>query len=589
LETAVPAAGANPEPTLVASDPGVVIADGQDVPSLSDQEVQALGEIVRDLVAGQPVDGNVPAMLAGSDVAAYVALRWNGAPLGSGWASGPTGLDSLEAAIGQAMAELPAENTVEIVEIDLAHSFETLPPEDWNMYLDNIHRGIYGMELQHEGRTYRYGPTGIIANNRSFASYIDAFQERRGLGDAAIGRDVTVRRFQAEQFLVRLEPELEVVRMFRGNQLVLPSEVTRANVEALAERMGDWMVRNVDDSGRMTYKYWPSSGEYSTSNNMIRQWMATIALTRIARERNDAELFALAEKNIRFNLNNFYREENGLGLIEHDDTVKLGAVALAALAIVEHPNRAAFAEEEAALRRTVHYLWREDGSFRTFYKPADRNDNQNFYPGEALLLWANLYRQSDNAELRHRFAKSYEYYGKWHLENRNPAFVPWHTQAYYMMWQETQVPALKDWIFAMNDWLLGMQPTASAQYPDTDGRFYDPERPQFGPPHASSTGSYLEGLVDAFALARQVGDTAREEAYRLAIVRGLRNALQLEFADDVDMYYISRRARVRGALRTTVYDNEIRVDNVQHMLMAVQKVLATFDDKDFGLRPPPSS
>jgi hypothetical protein len=488
-----------------------------------------------------------------------------------------------------ARAKLAGDYPIETVELMLAHDFKRISYARRTSFFANIHRGIYGIELLRDGRTYRYSPTATIANNRSLDSYLDIFQERQGLDDAAMARDVTVRRFSAEQFLVRLEPELEVVRTFRGNQLVMPSEVTRANVEALAERMGDWMVRNVDDSGRMTYKYWPSRGEYSTSNNMIRQWMATIALTRIAAERNDPDLFALAGKNIRYNLDNFYREENGLGLIEYDDKVKLGAVALAALAIVEHPNRAAFAEEEAALRRTVHYLWREDGSFRTFYKPADRNDNQNFYPGEALLLWANLYRQSANAELRHRFAKSYEYYGKWHLENRNPAFVPWHTQAYYMMWQETRVPTLKDWVFAMNDWLLGMQPTASAQYPDTDGRFYDPERPQFGPPHASSTGSYLEGLADAFALARQVGDTAREEAYRLAIVRGLRNALQLEFADDVDMYYVSRGGRVRGALRTTVYDNEIRVDNVQHMLMAVQKVLATFDDKDFGLRPPPSS
>jgi hypothetical protein len=57
--------------------------------------------------------------------------------------------------------------------------------------------------------------------------------------------------------------------------------------------------------------------------------------------------------------------------------------------------------------------------------------------------------------------------------------------------------------------------------------------------------------------------------------------MQLQFVDDVDMFYVGARDRVRGGLRTTVYDNQIRVDNVQHVLMAVQKVLDTFDDADY--------
>ena len=49
------------------------------------------------------------------------------------------------------------------------------------------------------------------------------------------------------------------------------------------------------------------------------------------------------------------------------------------------------------------------------------------------------------------------------------------------------------------------------------------------------------------------------------------------------MYYVPKRDRdrVRGALRTTVYRNEIRVDNVQHVLMAVQKILTAFTDAEY--------
>lgn len=151
--------------------------------------------------------------------------------------------------------------------------------------------------------------------------------------------------------------------------------------------------------------------------------------------------------------------------------------------------------------------------------------------------------------------------------------MPWHTQAYAKVWRVTRDPQLLDFIFEMNDWLLGMQQWDSAPYPDTRGRFYDPDRPQYGVPHASATGVYLEGLAEAQRLASIVGDEKRAERYGLAIRRGLRSVMQLQFVDDVDMYYISKREQARGGVRTTVYDNQIRVDNVQHNLLGVLNIL----------------
>lgn len=314
---------------------------------------------------------------------------------------------------------------------------------------------------------------------------------------------------------------------------------------------------------------------------MIRQWMAAVCLVRLARFYDDSAIAALAERNIRYNLKRFYRETGGFGYIEFQNKAKLGAIAMAALALAEHPNRKTFEDYEAALRRTIEHLWAEDGSFRTFFKPTERNDNQNFYPGEALVYLATLYRETGDDRLLQRLMQSVRYYRSWHLAERNPAFVPWHSMAYALIWRETTDPALRDWIFEMNDWLLGMQQQAPAAYPDVDGRFYDPERRHFGPPHASSTGVYLEGLIQAYRVARESGDSERAEAYRLAILRALRNLLQLEFRDEVDMFYISKRERVQGGLRTTVYDNEIRVDNVQHGLMAVLETLGALGDTDF--------
>jgi hypothetical protein len=369
--------------------------------------------------------------------------------------------------------------------------------------------------------------------------------------------------------------------MERGNTLFPIEGVTADRVRQLEDDMGRWMTANLHPDGRMTYKWWPSRGEESPSNNMIRQWMASIALVRLARYHADPAIETRALANIRFNLASFYKEENGFGLIDWGGQVKLGAISLAALAIMEHPARDQLIDYERALRRTTFALQQPSGRFRTFYRPnVDRN--HNFYPGETQLYWALLYLREPSPELLERIMRSFRYYRTWHRDNRNPAFIPWHTQAYVNLWFETRDQELADWVFEMNDWLLSLQEWDRALYRDTRGRFYDQQRSFYGPPHASSTGVYLEGLIDAYRLARELGDADRTERYRRAIVRGLRSLIQLQFVDEIDMFYIHRKDRVRGGLRTTVYDNAIRVDNVQHGLLGIFRINRTFAAGDFA-------
>ena len=177
------------------------------------------------------------------------------------------------------------------------------------------------------GSTDAYGPTQMIAGNVSFKYLIKEFKRRHGLDEAEMAKEVVLRYFGVDQFLVRLAPRAGIERSFRGNRLVPLSAVRRETVKALARRTSDWMIRNVAANGRMTYKYWPSRRRASTSNNMIRQWMASVCLGRIARERNDAALNELVEKNVRYNLDRFFRVENGRGFIQYEDKAKLGAAA----------------------------------------------------------------------------------------------------------------------------------------------------------------------------------------------------------------------------------------------------------------------
>jgi hypothetical protein len=133
----------------------------------------------------------------------------------------------------------------------------------------------------------------------------------------------------------------------------------------------------------------------------------------------------------------------------------------------------------------------------------------------------------------------------------------------------------------MNDWLIEhMEVWEESAFDDEKGRFHS-RKTDFGSPHASATGVYIEGMIDAYEIAKQTGDKARQARYALALSRAIRSVMQLQFVDDVDMYYVTDRVQTKGGLRTTVIRPEIRVDNVQHVLMGMLKVIDRFEPGEY--------
>ncbi|WP_145174493.1 hypothetical protein [Rubripirellula lacrimiformis] len=453
-----------------------------------------------------------------------------------------------------------------------------------------VDRGVVGWivdNVQEQGGQILLTPQKSIAANRSLEKWIQVLQRKKG-GSADVDiRKAVVRKFRASQYLVRFnagDATISTVdQLLHGAPTVDESEVTSERLLDLERLQANYLIRSVQPDGRMTYLYYPSTGQEDLSrNNQIRQWMATLALARVCRcDRSYAvesdQLQQTLVKNVAHNVRSFTSiDHHGRGRVDDAGKVKLGAVALSWLAIEESGLSSDYSTLQDAFMRTIDFLWQEDGSFRTFLIPPKRNDNQNFYSGEALLAWSHRLSTGDflkHTELLERFMRSAWHYKRWHLANRNPAFIPWHTQAYYRVWERTSDNDLAKWILEMNDWLLAVQQWDDAPYADCRGRFHDPSRP-FGPPHASSTGVYLEGLADAYLLAARLEDIERADSYLTAIRRGLRSLFQLTFKNDADMFYVQKRERLRGGVRTTVGNNVVRVDNVQHGLMAIQKIIA---------------
>lgn len=519
--------------------------------------------------------------LSGSDfdasrkLPAYVAKRKSGELIKASWRTTNTDRHSvanaLDAVHTSAISDLG--NTYSL-EVFITTARRAITRRDGSETFGNVHRGVLGLEVEQAGKRAQVSPTEMIARNLSFENALNVCSSRLGEQGVMPNTDrMSIHLLVGRQFLIQFGSALSGAEMFRGNSLVELQHVTAKQVHEFTNGLASWLVRHVDSDGRMVYKYWPSRGEESRSNNMIRQFMATLALNKWASHSGDDAARAAAVRNLRYNLGAYYVQEGAYGIIEYDGKAKLGAIALAALAIRTSSERTKYIEEEESLVRTVENLWDANtGAFRTFWRPRERNDNQNFYPGEALLLWANIIDEEGDTRYIEKFMRSFLHYRNWHRMNKNPAFIPWHTQAYYTVWNTTQDEALRDFIFEMNDWLVGTQQWEQIRYADIGGRFFDPTLRGYGPPHASSTGVYIEGLADAYVLAVEVDDEIRAKRYKRAILRGLRSTMQLQYVDDVDMYYVFKRDRVRGGLRTTVYNNEIRVDNVQHSLDACLKV-----------------
>ena len=425
------------------------------------------------------------------------------------------------------------------------------------------------------GKVARYAPTRMIAANLSFERALQRFLDRNEVSRRDFAKGGQLKAFAARQFLL-VDSANEVIELERGSTLVpLQASGAEDRPGRLADGIGKWMLANLSSDGGLPYKYWPSRGSESPADNAIRRFLGSLALARLGELRDDNEIRRAARRNLRFNLTKYFRDiGNERGAIVEPRGAKLGASALAALAILESTARRELNPQLEMLAAGVRHLVDDQDRFRTFFFPSDRDgQNWNFYSGEALLFWAEALRRGEPfAPTPEQYMAAFQRCRSRHRRSRNPAFVPWHTQACAAMYAATRDRTFAEFVFEMNDWLLPMQQNELAQ-PDLQGRFYNPKRPDFGPPHAASTGVYLEGLADALALARSTGDRKRAAAYRSAIERGMRNLRQLQFRDRRDAFYVSRKHRVMGALRTEAYDNAVRIDSAAHALAAAIKVL----------------
>ena len=341
--------------------------------------------------------------------------------------------------------------------------------------------------------------------------------------------------------------------------------ITNAQIKNSIELGGEWFIHNQSEEDFLHYKYLPYKDRYSTDNNDVRKMGALWSINTLYNFTSDERHRDLAEKGMQY-FESFIEEENseGVSYVTIDEKRKLAYPAFLIFSLIQMKEYSNRDEYLNAIARSILAHQREDGSYQT-YLGSNKTGGEDYYPGEANLALMLLYKSTKDARYMEAVKKSFSYYQNHWKQNKTSAFVPWHTQALFILYQFDPKEEYRDFIFEMSDYMLLKQQTP---YVYKEKRFIG----GFNDSPGISTSSYLEGLIDAYRLAKSTGDRVRERKYANAIRLAVKFLLRLQFRED-NMYKLEELNNLaRGGFRQSRDSSNLRVDNNQHATMALIKI-----------------
>lgn len=330
--------------------------------------------------------------------------------------------------------------------------------------------------------------------------------------------------------------------------ILLSKAVAEANSYQNAIRSGgEWFLNNQNDFF-LFYEYDPEQKTHLTTQHPLREMASMWSVAALSDFLDEPRLRRLAEKGFSSFENSFlYDEESGFyysGVTPGD--VKLSYSAFIILTLLEiYPD----SEYLEGFADGILSLQNEDGSFRTHFYSDDAS-GQDYYPGEALFALMSLYEQAGDerylAAVEKALPNYYRSYWKWYP---NTAFVPWQSRAYYLFYKATRDQEAADFVFEMNDFMLNQYaPSGDCSGFDFAG-------------HGVTSGVHIEGVVQAYELARLVGDVGRQRCYANYVREGVDYLVSAQAAGPGQ-----ERAAVGGFIGS---DGLMRVDHTQHAVLAL--------------------
>lgn len=461
--------------------------------------------------------------------------------------------------------------------------------------------GIDGITIHVRGREIIIRPSQIVALQPlcwdedeprlqcdRYNVSLDAIWTELGLNrkpQAIDAKDVSVARFRTRH-LWQPHAGAPPIELTSGARIIALDEITPAHLDAIIDEAAAYLVRRQLASGLFSYEYFPSRDWFSVDEqSWIRQAAATWAVAAYARRTGDADARRCAERAIaawRLMAKPHNDRRDQLCIAAPDGKRELGTSALVGLALLDAPDAEPYAGLASAIGAAIASLQNDLGRVSASFRPGldETPLDQDYAPGEGLLMLARLYERTRDPRWRDTLDRALPYYQVYYREQASPAFIVWQMQAYAYLARTTRLQRYADYVFDMADRLVESQVRADARphgagVPAPSARvlsLYDGGFDVYRKGHIGiSSAAYLEGLNEALLTARAFDDAERVSRYEDAVRHAARFIVQLQFRAE-ETYYVPNPAATVSGFRRAPFDNSLRIDNNQHALLALAGV-----------------
>jgi len=396
-------------------------------------------------------------------------------------------------------------------------------------------------------------------------------------------RDATFAAFRTRAWVEGRAGGGEIQAATRGNV-----EVGPITPEILRERIdlaGDYLKRETDDEGRLTYDYKAVWDEEARDYNILRHAGTTYSMLQAYRLNGDPELLAAAERAVDFFMRRMREDEGNPGewfVVWKRRRAKLGGVGLGLCMMVElekaAPGRADL-ERIEGMARHIERMQNPDGSFESFFKYRDRKPTDRksiYYAGEAILGLVRLHQLTGDTHWLDIAVRGADYlvHERW-VSLGLRIYVPpdaWLLQALEEMDRVAHDPDRVDYALAIASTIARhklMDPDTAP--PDFLGADISGLQRL---PNAAGAGGLGEALSAAARL--EARHMPGENRYRTFAFHNAGFQMRNQLIE-ANSWFLPNPARALGGFRRNPDHTEIRNDHVQHNLSGLFGLLDLLD------------
>jgi hypothetical protein len=431
---------------------------------------------------------------------------------------------------------------------------------DLSYLKEKIELGVHAFKLELGTKYAWYLENVPVTSNWGLETSLRELSKKAGLPSDAY-KDPDVKISTSEMFTFKGKRTGPSDDLLRYSILVRDEDMSNDLIRKRLALARDWFLNNVHPKTKLvSYLYYPVTDTYSKGNNEVRNLAVLYILPELKHFVNDGSLDGLIRDTSDYYMTKI-KEANDYSYLDLNGDAKISFNAFMILSLIRQPDYPGSLETARRLADGIVSRQQPDGSYATSFD--GKVSGVDYYPGEAMLSLMRLFNVTGDERLVESVARAFPYYRQYWRKNKNTAFIPWHTQTYFLLAQHTKDPELESFVYEMNDWIIDTYQIFEDDYPDKIGGFKK-EDPR------NSTSSYMEGINDAYRTAELFGNERHIKKYRDSIRNGMRFVLQTQFTPE-NAFWVKNPTRAIGGFRESLKSVNLRNDYTQHATSALLK------------------